>query len=234
MKRSTFPATILCACHAVTAFADGVKYFGDVDLMGQGSYPGDPTTDVTLVGLAPGVVSSGPVYIHHTYPFTPEADDHFGTDQIYVGSNQIGFADGYSLTVERLAGPQVIVMDYSALVGPGEVITSLTLGIGADDFEFGRWGNPFTAMLNGVAAPELTTFLNSLLQTGPFAQFSSVGISPSILISGHTLTLEIDQGGFGNDGWAIDFLTIGVTTVPSPASGCLLLLMTAIGHRKRR
>jgi hypothetical protein len=32
------------------------------------------------------------------------------------------------------------------------------------------------------------------------------------------LTLSIDQGGDGGDGWALDYLTVGVTTQQTPTS----------------
>ena len=46
-------------------------------------------------------------------------------------------------------------------------------------------------------------------------QFYTAGLDPSILNSDKLLNLSIDEGG---DGYAIDFLTVGVTTVPGPAS----------------
>ena len=42
------------------------------------------------------------------------------------------------------------------------------------------------------------------------------------------MTLSIDEGGDGGDGWAVDFLTIGVTTtsgaVPEPSTTATLLV----------
>ena len=56
-------------------------------------------------------------------------------------------------------------------------------------------------------------------------RFGTIGVSPSILLPTHILTLSIDQGGDGGDGWAVDFLTVGVTTVPEPST----LLLTGLG-----
>ena len=69
---------------------------------------------------------------------------------IYVGLVQTGAHDGYSTFGGRLNGPDVITLDYSSLVPGGSTITSLTLGIAADDFQFPPFGQPFTATINGV------------------------------------------------------------------------------------
>jgi len=148
------------------------------------------------------------------------------TDQIYVGSVQTGAHDGYSGMPVRINGPQTLVLNYSSLVSGGTVAT-LTLGIGADDFQFPVFGQPFTATVNGVVNTALTSLLNSLVQTGPVVQFVSIGLNPAIDTPAHTLTLSIDQGGDGGDGWAIDYLTVGVTTnaaaAPEPATAALFL-----------
>ena len=41
----------------------------------------------------------------------------------------------------------------------------------------------------------------------------TIGIDPAVLQTNNILTLSIDEGGNGGDGWAIDFLTVGVTTI---------------------
>jgi hypothetical protein len=109
----------------------------------------------------------------------------------------------------------VITLDYSSLVPAGQKVATLTLGVGADDFQFPAWGQPFTALINGVTNAALTAALNGLNQTGPYEQFLSVGIDPAALQANHVLTLSINEGGNGGDGWAVDFLTVGVTTVPA-------------------
>ena len=42
------------------------------------------------------------------------------------------------------------------------------------------------------------------------------------LLPSEMLTLSIDEGGDGGDGWAVDFLTVGITSqgaaVPEPAT----------------
>ncbi len=163
------------------------------------------------------------------FPFAPGVGEFPGTDQIFVGSTQTGFHDGYSGS-PRLNGPQVLTLDYSSLVGPGQVLTSLTLGIAADDFQFPVFGQPFTAKVNGVTSTALTSLLNGLSQSGPQVQFVTLGLDPSIDAGSHVLTISIDQGGDGGDGWAVDFLTVGVTTaspnVPEPST---ILLVGAGG-----
>lgn len=211
-----------------------VMEYGDENLLGTGTYPIDPKTGATLEGLAPGVVTFGAPGVHHDSPFTPAAGEYPGTDQIYVGSIQTGFRDGYSFATSRINGPQIFNLDYSSLVPAGSVIDSLTLGIAGDDIQ-GAVFNPYTATINGATDAGLTGLLNSLNLTGPSAKFFTIGIQPDTLTADHVLHLAIDQGGDGGDGWAVDFLTVGVTTrqgtVPEPASlgviavGGLVLLL---------
>jgi hypothetical protein len=199
--------------------------FGDQDCLGFGCYGAtDPTSGATLQGLSPNTVTTATSSYAHSFPFSPSGDFP-GTDQIYVGSIQTGFHDGYSTMGVRLNGPQTLVLNYSSLVSGG--IGTLTLGIAADDFQFPVFGQPFTATVNGVVNTALTNLLNSLNQTGPVVQFVSIGLNPAIDTPTHTLTLAIDQGGDGGDGWAIDFLTVGVTTnaaaAPEPATAAPFL-----------
>ena len=201
----------------------GVLEYGDEDVLGTGSYGSDPKAGATLQGLAPGVVTLGAAPLGHGFPFAPAGGDFPGTDQIYVGSVQTGAHDGYSVS-PLLNGPQIITLDYSALVPPGETITSLTLGIAADDFQFPAFGQPFSALINGVADSALTTQLNAMDLGGPVVQFFTIGISPAALVSSNILTLSIDQGGDGGDGWAVDYLTVGVVTQSAPEPGTLILL----------
>jgi hypothetical protein len=203
--------------------------FGDENVLGSGAtYPSDPTAGATLQGLAPGVVTDATLTTPHTYPYPPAAGDFPGTDQIYVGSNQTGFHDGYSTQTVRVAGPLVLVMDYSSLVPAGQKVQTLTLGIASDDFQNAVFGQPFTATVNGNAAAVLTTKLNSLDESGPVVHFFTIGIDLSSLLPTNVLTVRIDEGGDGGDGYAVDFATLGVTTaplasgVPEPASLTLL------------
>lgn len=216
----------------------GVLVYGDKDVLnGTGTYPIDPTTGATLIGLAPGAVTFGQPELNHTFPFSPSGGEFPGTDQIYVGSTQTGFHDGYSGSAQRINGPQVINLNYASLVPPGQTVLSLTLGIGADDFQFPVFGQPFTASINGVPNAALTAVLNSLDQSGPQVQFFTLGLSPALLSPTHTLTLSIDQGGDGGDGWAIDFLTVGVTSTPEPSGLALFGLASLVagycGWRRR-
>ena len=237
-RRRTVLLSILASlCVAVTSTAGAATItYGDLDVLNQLSYGTDPRAGATREGLAPDVVTVATQEFGHTYPFAPEIDDFAGTDQIYVGSSQTGSNDGYSGYSGRIAGPQVIFLDYSSIILTGHVIDTLTLGIAADDFQFPTFGNPFSALINGSAATALTTQLNTLNQTGPDVQFFSIGIDPAILAVDHILVLSIDQGGIGGDGWAIDFLEVGVTSslVPEPSTALLLGIgLTALGMRRR-
>jgi hypothetical protein len=218
--------------------------FGDENLVTFG-YPqgADPTAGATLNGLAPGVTTVASQAFPHSYPWTAPPTAYPGTDQIYVGSNQTGFHDGYSQSSQRQPGPLVITGDFSSLLGPGETATSVTLGIGADDFQFQAFGQPFTASINGVAQPAIVSALEALNQTGPYEQFLSVGLDPSLFANTSTFTLSIDEGGDGGDGFAVDFLTVGVTTsavttVPLPNSAAMgglgLIGLTAAAWVTRR
>jgi hypothetical protein len=212
---------------SISAFVNaGVITYGDQDGVGTFTYPQPPTTGATLEGLATDVITVSSVRVNnHSFPFSPEGDDFAGTDQIYVGSTQTGFHDGYSQFSGRINGPQVISLDYASLVPAGEIVETLTLGIAADDFQYLSFGQPYTAKINNQPVTALTNKLNSIDQTGPDTQFFSIGIDPSILAESQVLELSIDQGGTGGDGWAIDFLTVGVTTaVPEPATFFLLSL----------
>ena len=167
--------------------------------------------------------------------------DYAGTDEIHVGSIQTGFNDGYSQYGGRIMGPDVITMNYGSLIGAGQSIATLTLGIATDDFQDTVFGNPFTASINGVAYAPLSNALNALNETGPLEHFLTIGINLSLLNASNTLTLSIDEGGTGGDGFAVDFTTIGVTTVPSavpePSSLVLLGVGFALGcfaHRRKK
>ena len=167
---------------------------------------------------------SVPAAVFHGFPFAPSVGEYPGTDQIYIGSVQTASHDGYSNS-SPTQGPQVLSLDYSSLVPVGQSIATLTLGIAADDFQFPDYGQPFSALVNGSAAPVLTGVLNSVPQGGPVVQFFTIGISPAILTPTHVLTLSIDNGGDGGDGWAVDFLTVGVTTTPEPSA----ILLAGLG-----
>ena len=150
--------------------------------------------------------------------------------EIYVGSTQTADDDGYSQCASRINGPQVITLDYSSLIRQGQAISTFTLGIAADNFQQPVVGQPFTASINGATNATLTSTLESPNLSGPLEQFFTIGIDPSTLISENVLTLKIDEGGNGGDGWAIDFLTVGVMTEPVPEPGSIALLIAgAIG-----
>ena len=210
--------------------SNSVEY-GDEDLCNTGTYSSDPKAGATLIGLAPNVVTLATHSFGHSFPFAPTPTDYPGTDQIYVGQVQTANRDGYSSYGGRLHGPQTITLDYSGLVPAGQNILTLTLGIGADDFQFPAWGDPFTVMINGATNTALAAAINGLNQTGPYEQFLSIGIDPAALQNNHILTLNISEGGDGGDGWALIFLTIGVTTSSNapPNLGSLGAALSANG-----
>ncbi|MGO9094696.1 MAG: PEP-CTERM sorting domain-containing protein [Bryobacteraceae bacterium] len=236
-----------CALAAAPAVQAGVLTYGDENCLNTNTttsncYTSDPEAGATLLGLAPGVSSSATGYYGHTYPFSPYPGDFPGTDQIYVGSGQTGFEDGYSQTSERTQGPDVMTMDYSSLAPAGSSILTLTLGIAADDFQYPAYGDvdPFTAKINGSVDAGVTALLNSLNESGPLVHFVTIGIPTSELLPSNILTLSINEGGNGGDGWAVDFLTVGVTTsataVPEPATLALMAGGPALAliRRKKR
>jgi hypothetical protein len=194
------------------SLADGVLTYGDKDVLGTGQYSQDPTTGATLLGLHAGQVTFGAPPTFHGYCFDPDPTDYPSTDQIFVGSNQTGGHDGYADCPTRAPGPQVITLDYSSLIPPGTQIDTFTLGIAPDDFQFPVFRQPFSASINGTVNAALTRALNRLSETGPIVQFFSIGLDPPSLDESNVLTLTIDEGGDGGDGWAVDFLTVGVQT----------------------
>src|SRR5271165_2064590 len=144
--RSQLQALLLTALLGSASLPASVLTFGTEDCLGTGCYgTNDPTAGATLQGLAPNTVTLASMSFAHSYPFTPSAGDFPGTDQIYVGSVQTGAHDGYSDSSQRINGPDVLTLDYSSLIASGQTLTSLTLGIAADDFQFPAFGQPFTA-----------------------------------------------------------------------------------------
>jgi hypothetical protein len=215
-------AAVLLAAALPSAASAGVVMYGDADMLGTGSYGSDPTAGAILEGLAPGLITSSVNAYGHAWPFSPGSGDYAGTDQIYVGSVQTASIDGYSASEERIRGPQFIDLAYGTLIPTGYKVDTLTLGIAADDFQYPWNQQPFSAQINGTVDAALTGLLNSLSQTGPVVQFFTIGIDPALLTSDNVLRLAIDEGGNGGDGWAIDFLTVGLTTSPEPATLCLM------------
>ena len=220
---------------STTAWGQGIITYGDMDVLGTGTYGANPTAPATIFGLQSGSVTFGGAEVNHSFPFSPETGDFAGTDQIFTSSNQTATGDGYSAFPDRIAGPQIITLDYSPLVADASLINTLTLGIAADDFQFPLFGQPFEATINGTLFQPLTDVLNGLDQTGPQVQFFTIGIDPNLLTSDRQLILSIDQNGDGRDGWAVDFLTVGVTAVPEPSSGLFAIaaLTSCLLNRRR-
>jgi hypothetical protein len=234
IQRLFLSATFAALCLSRPAIG-AVEFYGDENVLNSGTtYAGDPTAGATLQGLAPGVTTAATLITPHSYPFTPESGDFPGTDQIYVGSVQTGAHDGYSQASQRINGPDIMTLDYSSLVPAGQEVQSLTLGIAFDDFQFPDFGDPYTLTINGQPNATLTTLADSLNESGPVVQFYTAGLDPSILNPDNILNLSIDEGGDGGDGYAIDFLTVGVTTVPEPASLGLLGIVASAALLRRR
>lgn len=219
-----------------------VQTYGDVDQLNQGSYPEDPTTGASTFGLAANQITFATnSYFHGNWPFTPEPDDLPGTDTMYAGAFPYAGGDGYSNSSGHINGIQEITIDYGAQVPEGHTITSFTLGIAADDFQFQIFGNPYTAVINNAQVPALSDVLNAFDQTGPLVRFFTIGLDVNTLRPDHTLTLLIRQAAGGargdanvGDGWAIDFLTVGLETVPTPGVASLVGLAAVTGFRRRR
>jgi hypothetical protein len=229
--KTQFQLLLLAGLGTVSLHADVIT-FGTENCLGTDCYgSSDPTAGATLQGLAPGVTTIATNSFPHSFPFSPSSGDFPGTDQIYVGSTQTGSDDGYSDSAQRVNGPDVMTLNYSSLIGPGQSLETLTLGIAADDFQFPVFGNPFIVTLNGTVDPALTTELESLNESGPEVQFFTIGLPVSLDNSSHTLTLSIDEGGNGGDGWAVDFLTVGATTTTSatPEPSTMPLLALGLG-----
>jgi hypothetical protein len=219
-----------------------VIVYGDKDILGTGTYTVDPTTNAVLSGSLPGVSSLGYYGISglsHGFPFSPSATDFPGTDQIFVGSNHTANRDGYASYATR--GPLIAHLDFSSIVPVGQRVTTLTLGIGFDDFQQPFFHQPFVLKINGVLDNALTNLANSFDQTGPRVSFATIGVDPTILGGNNDFVLSIDQAGDGGDGWAVDFFTLGVTSsgsaVPEPSSAAItaaFLMGSAWRCRQRR
>jgi hypothetical protein len=219
-------ATAQTGVPAPTSVDGQVATYGDRDLVGFHYPPGaDPTAGTQLTGLAPGVITLATQGFGHGFPFKPGdnnpdgIEDYPNTDQIFVGSNQTAEHDGYARFDDRKKGPALFSLDYSRLVPAGAKIKTLTLGIAGDDVQFAQWGQPFNATVNGRPNRAISSELNKIDDTGPMTRFFSAGIDPAILTPDHVLKVAIDEGGDGGDGFAIDFLTVGVTTsadAPAP------------------
>ena len=196
-----------------------VLVFGDKDLFGTQYANGvDPTAGTQLDGLTPGQVTMSSGTYYYAHGFAPGLgdlggqSDYPGTDQPYVGS---AITDVQSPT---LRGPQIISMDYSSQVPAGQQVAGLTLGMAVTGFDSTDTRDTYTAWINGQVNRPLSQELNSLRQGGQMTQFFTTGIDPKLLRPGNSLSLQIDASGDWAGPWAIDFLTIGVTTEPIPGA----------------
>lgn len=233
-------ATSVTLIAAAKSPADAaVMTYGDMDCVGFGCYgAADPTSGAVLQGLGAGVTSHATTAFSHGLPPFPGGVDFAGTDTIYVGSHLIHADDGYAANGNPVAGPQMLTLNYGGLVAGGTHITSLTLGIAADDFQNPFFGQPFMASVNGTPNADLTALLNSINTGGPSVQFFTIGLDLNDLAPSNILNISIDEGGDGGDGWAVDFLTVGVTTaanvVPEPMTLALFGTVLAGWAARRR
>ncbi len=213
-RRLSSFAVPVALCLAASAQAE-VKVFGDKDLLGFGQYSSDPPEwGARTEGLKPGEVKTGIFKTFHNFPFTPTPEDFPGTDQVYVGSNQSASLDEYANYGGRQKGPQTFKLDIGDLLSGGKPQT-LTLGIMFDDLQQPTHGQPFVVTVNGQRLDAMNQAINQQnlrdKENRPSTVFISAGLDPSILQSGNTLEVVIDQEGQGGDGWAVDYLTVGVT-----------------------
>ncbi len=244
----------LSAAHSAsaqtTSVAPGVLEYGTENQEGAGPYSGgfnpvgfDPKAGATLSGLTAGQVTMGTQSSGHTefFPDAP-AGDFAGTDMIHVGSAftdqaHDGYSDQYLTTPGHVVkGPDTFTLDYGSLTAAGQTPQSLTLGIEADDFQFSKYGQPFTAFINGVESAGFEKVLNAPVLTDPSSQFFTFGVDPSLLDPDGVLSLSIDEGGDGGDGYAVDFLTVGVTAsgaapaaVPEASTMVSFVLLLGMG-----
>ena len=234
----------------VTSIAPGVLEYGTENQEGVGPYSGgfnpvgfDPKAGATLSGLAAGQTTSGARSGGHTefFPDAP-AGDFAGTDTIHVGSTFTDQAhDGYAGQYLNspspghvVKGPDTFSLDYSSLLTAGQTPGTLTLGILADDFQFYKFGDPFTATVNGVESTQIENALNGTVLTDPSTKFYTFGIDPSLLNSSNVLNLSIDEKGDGGDGYAVDFLTVGIPSetpaaVPEASTNISFGVLLALG-----
>lgn len=237
-------ASVTVIAGAATPADAAVMTYGDADCLGFGCYgASDPTVGAILQGLAARTTSHALTAFAHPLPPFPGTSDFAGTDTIFAGSHMTHANDGYAASGFQVAGPQVLTLDYSGLVAPGAHITSLTFGLAADDFQFPHFGQTFMAKVNGVANADLTGLLNGINLGGPSVEFFTIGLDVSLLDPSNVLTISIDEGGDGGDGWAVDFATVGVTAenvtgVPEPMTlsffGIGLAGTAAVRRRRMR
>jgi len=76
------------------------------------------------------------------------------------------------------------------------------------------------ATVEGLAPGQVTSATSVKKHGYPF--------DPGLLTPDHVLTLSIDQGLHAGDGWAVDYLSVGVTTKPMPEPATWALLLTGL------
>lgn len=160
----------------------------------------------------------------HSFPFTPGSSDPQGTDRIMsvtgynsryttVGTNTDGYtrsSTSYAKTVKP------VVLSYSQYLS-GVSIQNATIQMFLDDFQPGKAHGvtqgtvQYTATINGVEIPELSTVINNLDQSGPIGKLITFQIPQRYLdlIRTGTISLKFDDvNSCTGDGYAIDFVKL--------------------------
>lgn len=218
---------LLTAAGAAAGQPANVVVFGDLDRVGNGTYLTSPWDTAALFGLTAGQTSAGPVF-PAAGPTPPNQADFQRTDRVLKGTGSA--QDGYANAMNNpLSGAHTFTLDYTAALQGGTAVDTLTIGVMLIDVQPSASAQ-YTLNVNGSASAftNITGVVNGLDQAGQAGQFLSFGVPLDVLAlnpSANTLNFTIDQG-VGGDGFAVDFLTVGVTPVPEPA-GLLLVGLAA-------
>ena len=188
-----------------TAEADVMARSGDIDNLGYG-WP---------AGFDPFSGNSTPP---HAFPFDPEIGDVAGTDDNLKSARAIGCRDGYCPTA---VPPTAIALTYDL---QGTTVTAATIQMFLDDFQPMVFGSHFTATIDGIAAPFLSTVINALSQTGPIGKLITVQLPSAYipLVADGSLSVLIDDSTTTvGDGFAIDFVKLLINASSSTYSGTI-------------
>lgn len=225
---------------AVPAAQAIILEYGNRDCFGWHCYgETDPTTGAPLIGLRKydlPVFMATQSFVHP--PPVVVNPDHLATHQLFCTAiPDLNFVEDYCPYDWANLTSLSVVLDYSSALSPNGVIEGLTLGIAANGF--GNWGfdDYFVAFVNGQHESFLSTILNSL-DSGPTSvQFFSINIPVDLLTSDHQLTLEIIREGENEnqEGFAVDFFTLGIESIPTPTAILPVLMgMGSAATRKKQ
>jgi len=149
----------------------------------------------------------------HKFPYAPTAEDPTGTDRIMVITGHVKGSrtrtDGYTRTTRRPKNnPEPIRIEFD----PAAVqIQSAALQLFVDDFQAPVWKSHFRVTLDGRAAPDIETTINSLNQTGPIGKLVTLRLLPEYLdtLADGKLEIFIDDPTTNvGDGFAFDFVRL--------------------------